>query len=160
MSTSQQDQSLSSSPGSQRLPLRLHLADVGEVESPVAGAWWPQSRDLQDEAADLVDHFPADVGRVNRLLYSRPDWDAAVVGRRGVHKIRAVRGPIKVGSFPSDDTHLMVLTMASGRRLKLAVIPSGLAPADGARRLEAAGTDTAQDDESHRARWDDESPSI
>lgn len=156
MSTSQHDQSLQSSPPSQRMPLRLHLAD--EAEGPLAGAWWPQSRDLQDEAADLVDHFPAEVGRINRLLYSRPDWDAAVVGRRGVHKIRAQRGPIKVGSFPSDDTHVMVLTLASGRRLKLAVIPSRLSPADGARRLEAAGADTGLDSDAHWARWDDESP--
>lgn len=156
MSTSQPGESPQTNSHAQREPLRLNLAGEGSDDGPLAGAWWPQSRDLQAEAADLVDHFPEDVGRVNRLLYSRPDWDVTVEGGPGVHKIRAQRGPVKVGSFPSDDTHLMVLTMASGRRLKLVVIPSDATPADGAQRLRDAVTDTKHSRDAHWDRWDDD----
>ena len=61
-----------------RVPLRLELRPLG-VPGHVDGGWWPQSRDLQVEAADLVDHFPVEVGRINRLLFSRPDWDDGVI---------------------------------------------------------------------------------
>jgi len=117
-----------------RVPLRLRL---GDPDSPngVAGAWWPQSRDLQAEAADLVDHFPDSAGRIHRLLFSRPDWDNPTVDGQGVRRIQAGRGPVKVGSFPKDDTHLMILTAASGQRLKLMVIPSDADAAEGERRL-------------------------
>jgi hypothetical protein len=71
-----------------------------------------------------VDHFPAEAGRINRMLFSRPDWDDGVVEGRGLRRIQAARGPVKVGSFPGDDTHQMVLAMASGRQLRLLVVPS------------------------------------
>jgi hypothetical protein len=102
--------------------LRLQLRGAA-VAGHVDGAWWPQSRDLQTEAADLVDHIPHVAGRINRLLFSRPDWDDGVVEGRGLRRIHAARGPVKVGSFPSDDTHQMVLMMASGARLRLLVVP-------------------------------------
>lgn len=103
-----------------RVGLRISL-DNSFSSGPLDGAWWPQSRDLQEEAADLIDHFPHRVGRISRLLYSRPDWDSG--GGASTHKIRAARGFVKVGSFPSDDTHLVVLSMASGYRLRLLVVP-------------------------------------
>ena len=53
-------------------------------------------------------------------------------------RVQAARGPVKVGSFPADDTHLMVLSMASGQRLKLVVIPSDTTGTEGARLLEFA----------------------
>ena len=71
-----------------------------------------------------MDHFPTEAGRINRLLFSRPDWDDGVVDGRGLRRIKAARGPVKVGSFPRDDTHQMVLAMASGRQLRLLVVPS------------------------------------
>jgi hypothetical protein len=115
---------LSSAPSTPtgRVPLRIRL-DNGFQSGKVDGAWWPQTRDLQIEAADLVDHFPHPIGRVERLLFSRPDWDA-VAGAPSARRIQAHRGPVKVGSFPSDDTHLMIVKMMSGARLRLLVIPS------------------------------------
>jgi hypothetical protein len=89
----------------------------------VDGAWWPRSRDLNREAADLVDHFPAERGRINRLLFSRPDWDESSKDGRGVRSIAAARGRVKVGSFPSDDTHVMILQLSDGKRLTLLVVP-------------------------------------
>ena len=138
-----------------REPLRLRLADTPRAGEP-DGAWWPQSRNLQTEAADLVDHFPQGVGRVTRLLSSRPDWDNPVVGARGVHTIRAARGTVKVGSFPSDDTRLMTLTMATGQRLRLAVIPSDTAPAEAEQRLRSADQLDSASPTVDPARWDDE----
>ncbi len=66
-----------------RAPLRLQLRDAS-ASGQIDGAWWPQSRDLQIEAADLIDNFPAPAGRISRLLCSRPDWDNAVLNGRGV----------------------------------------------------------------------------
>jgi hypothetical protein len=122
------------------------------VAGQVDGGWWPQSRDLRVEAADLVDHFPLEVGRINRLLFSRPDWDDGVVDGRGLRRIHAARGPVKVGSFPGDDTHQMVLTMASGRQLRLLVIPSNAEDSEAHRLLKASseeapsGGSTARDE--------------
>jgi hypothetical protein len=144
--------------------LRLLLSDEASTDR-TDGSWWPRSRDLQREAADLVDHFPPSHGRISRLLFSRPDWDDASKEGRGVRSIRAARGMVKTGSFPSDDTHLMVLTMSSGRRLKLLVIPSDTPEAEGEQRLSAAmrtaSTESrdASEETIDRARGDDESPS-
>lgn len=137
--------------------LRLRLADGPALGAP-DGAWWPRSRDLQEEAADLVDHFPDSAGRIYRLLFSRPDWDHSVnADASGVRKILAARGPVKVGSFPRDDTHLMILTMSSGRKLRLLVIPSSATRADGGRLLAAVGaTDPVGGDSADPDRWDNE----
>ncbi|MFZ2013287.1 MAG: DUF5994 family protein [Nocardioides sp.] len=140
--------------------LRLQLSDPAP-HSRVDGAWWPRSRDLQREAAELVDHFPAESGRISRLVFSRPDWDDSSHDGHGVRTIRAARGQMKVGSFPSDDTHLMILAMSSGQRLKLLVIPSDTPDAEGERRLRAVAEPDAmmRDGAVDWDRWDDESPS-
>ena len=138
--------------------LRLRLLEDPSPGSP-DGAWWPRSRDLQVEAVDLVDHFPAPAGRILRLLFSRPDWDDSVTATGGVRSIQAARGRIKVGSFPSDDTHLMVATMATGQRLKLLVIPSDTDEDEAGRLLRGAGElDTTPGDGADWDRWDDERP--
>jgi hypothetical protein len=126
----------------------------------VDGVWWPQSRNLQTEAADLVDNLPVAAGRINRLLFSRPDWDDAVVGGRGARKVQTGRGPVKMGSFPSDDTQLMILTMASGQRLRLDVVPSDTEPVEARARIDAIDDANAAAGP-HRSRdiWDDEVPS-
>jgi hypothetical protein len=118
------------------------------------GVWWPQSRDLQVAAADLVDHFPGQVGHIDRLLFSRPDWDDAVVDGRGVRRIQARRGPVKVGSFPSDDTQLMILLLASGQRVSLKVIASATARVEAERQFRALdeGDASGGGTESPRAR--------
>jgi hypothetical protein len=108
-----------------RVPLRLQLnAKLGD--GSLDGSWWPQSRDLSVELADLVDHFPSEHGLVYRAVFSRPDWDAAP------HRVRVNRGPIKVGSFPHDDTHQIWLTMSTHRMIGLAVeSPVGPEPPGG-----------------------------
>lgn len=131
--------SISSPTLAERVPLRLRL-DNSFQSGPLDGAWWPQSRDLQREAADLVDHFPGLVGRIERLLFSRPDWDA-VSGAPSMHRIQAARGAVKVGSFPSDDTHVMIVKMSSGQRLRLRVVPSNTEPGLASRVMQQAADD-------------------
>ena len=85
---------------------------------PTAGAWWPESRQLDEELGALVALWPPEHGRIVRVLYSPPDWDdhprsVAVPGRR-----------IKTGSFPHDDTHQLTLSLLDGQRRAITVIPS------------------------------------
>ena len=118
-----------------RSPLRLTLAE-GPSRGNLGGAWWPQSRDLALELADLVDGFPTDRGRVMRALFSRPDWDQTP------RRITTKRGIMKVGSFPADDTHVMILSMSTPpARLCLLVVPSDTDEAT-ARALMAAAPST------------------
>lgn len=120
----------------ERVALRVRL-DNGFQSGPVDGAWWPQSRDLLAEAVDLVENFPHPLGGIKKLLFSRPDWDAVALTSQP-HHIRTRRGSVEVGSFPSDDTHLMIITMRSGQRHRLLVIPSETPPDLAARILEEA----------------------
>ncbi len=102
-------------------PLRLHLSpDPGS--GLLDGVWWPWSDDLETEVADLVDHFPPEVGRVARVLFSRPDWSSHP------RHVRVGRGMVKTGSFPSDDTHQVLLTLKRDQRLTVLVVPAGTAP--------------------------------
>jgi hypothetical protein len=96
------------------------------------GGWWPQTRDLAVELADLVDHFPAQSGRVVRALVSPPDWDTAP-------RIVPVSGRyVKVGAFPRDDTHLVLLKTSDRRTLHVVVVPPGFTPAQGDEALRAS----------------------
>lgn len=116
-----------------RLPLRLALSEHPGHDA-LDGGWWPQSRDLVAELADLVSHFPASSGRVVRALYSTPDWETAP------RRIPIPGGSIKVGSFPRDDTHVIVLTTSDHALLKVLVVPSALSDADGNEAMLAAST--------------------
>ena len=119
------------SPG--RAPLRLRLADhpgSGHLD----GGWWPYSRDLTVELADLVDHFPPRSGRIVRALISPPDWDPAP------RRIPVARGYVKVGSFPRDDTHVILLTTSDRTMLRVLVAPPGFTRDQGEEALLAAAT--------------------
>jgi len=101
-----------------REPLRLLLSPrLGH--GALDGAWWPQSRDLAVELADLVDHFPAAAGRIIRALYSPPDWLAPP------RRVKVAGGFVKAGFFPHDDTHVMSLRMYDQQIVKLMVVPPG-----------------------------------
>lgn len=116
--TSRDTSSVLNTPGTAqpRPPLRLQLSG-SPGRGPLDGGWWPHSRNIDMELADLVDGFPAVIGRVDRALYSRPDWDSQP------RTVPVARGRIKAGSFPGDDTHMMVLSMAARTRLILLVVP-------------------------------------
>lgn len=117
----------------ERVPLRLRLA-AADPHNNVDGGWWPQSRDLAVELADLVDHYPGDGARVARALFSPPDWDPAP------RRVPVARGYVKVGSFPQDDTHLLTIAMSDRTRLRILVIPPDFTEAQGEEALLAAST--------------------
>ncbi|WP_157571094.1 DUF5994 family protein [Nocardioides insulae] len=84
------------------------------------GGWWPQSRYLAVELADLVDHFPPHLGRIVRAVFSPPDWESAP------RRIAVSGGYVKVGSFPRDDTHLIHLKTSDRTVLRVLVVPPSL----------------------------------
>jgi hypothetical protein len=84
-------------PPPERVPLRVRLTD-SMSNGRLGGAWWPQSRDLCVEVADLVDNFPDPTARITRVLFSRSDWVNAVHDGRPVRQLRAHQGLVNVGS--------------------------------------------------------------
>lgn len=116
-----------------RTPLRIRMADhPGRNE--LDGGWWPQSRDLAVELADLVDHFPPERGRIVRALYSPPDWEPAP------RRVATAHGRLKVGYFPHDDTHLILLSTSDRTVLRVLVVPQEVTDAQGEEALLAAAT--------------------
>ena len=120
-------------PLTRRIPLRLRMA-AAPAPGGLQGGWWPQSRDLAVELADLVDHFPPEWGRIVRTVFSPPDWDPAP------RRIPVARGYVKVGSFPRDDTHLVLLKTADHAVLRVLVVPPGMSSDQGDEALLAAAT--------------------
>jgi len=116
-----------------RLALRLRMGDA-PADGGLHGGWWPQSRDLALELADLVDHFPPDLGRIVRAVVSPADWDPSP-GR-----IPVAHGLVKVASLPRDDTHLVLLHTADHAVLRVLVVPPGMTPDQGDEALLAAAT--------------------
>lgn len=116
-----------------RAALRLRLAEP-PGSGYLGGGWWPHSRDLAVELADLVDHFPPRAGRIVRALVSPPDWDSTP------RRIPIARGFLKVGSFPRDDTHLVLLTTSDRTVLRVLVVPPGFTRAHGEEALLTAAS--------------------
>ncbi len=120
-------------PRAPRLPLRLRLVEQPKSQ-PLDGGWWPQSRDLTTELGDLVDNFPAELGRIVRVIYSAPDWDDAP------RRVPTKRGYVKAGFDPSDDTHVVVLMTSERTELCLLVVPSEMSRGQGQEALRASVT--------------------
>lgn len=113
---------------------RLAIGPAPAGRDSLDGGWWPRSRNLSQEFAELYESFPAECGRILRAVYSPPDWDDAprrlTVGTRTV----------KVGNFPGDDTHLILVTTWNRTNYCLLVIPPDFDEAQGAEALLAAAT--------------------
>jgi hypothetical protein len=143
-------QSASSPPPiNQRLPLRLELSEPS-ARAAVDGSWWPQSRDLTVELPDLVDHFPKERGRVDRVVFSRPDWDTAP------HRVRVARGVLHVGSYPHDDTHQVWLSMSSRKLIRLSVHASHEATPDVTTPPQPPRSSATADELDHEDHWSDD----
>ena len=101
-----------------RVPLRLLLSasmDIGRLD----GAWWPQSRDLAVEFADLADNLPDRFGRIVNIAHSKSGWDPSPtwlpIGRG-----RVVRARTFIGTADPDR---VLLRLDSHRSLDLMVVP-------------------------------------
>jgi hypothetical protein len=100
------------------------------------GAWWPQSRDLALELADLVDNLPAGLGRPMRVVYSQTGWEP---GPRWINSARGGR-PIRAGSFPGPNTQRLLMHMGGASILQLVVLPPELDADAAARAMRAAAS--------------------
>jgi Family of unknown function (DUF5994) len=121
------------SPHATRVPLRLRLSDPDRPH-PLDGGWWPQTRNLALEMADLVNAFPQDRARIVRALYSPPDWDDQP------KRVTTARGYIEVAPFRREFSPVIILTTSDRHKLCLLTIPPELSDAQGEAALEAAVT--------------------
>ncbi len=150
--------SLPDTPAAARGPLRLRLV-LTERPGHLDGGWWPRSRDLATELADLVDHLPLHLGRLTHVQCSGPDWDGVV------DRVRLAGRPVAITTSAADDTHHVDLT-TERTTLRLLVVPPGFNDADGEEALLAAATPgnahsahdllravTDEDDVDPRDRW-------
>jgi hypothetical protein len=117
-----------------RLILKPGMPRTGAVD----GAWWPSSRDLVAEVPALVMAFPTTAGRVQRVGFGRPLWDAVPHRTRGWvdgHRI----GLDGFAAFAADV--VWVATSITGNApLFLLVVPPDTAPHAAADILRRAGS--------------------
>jgi Family of unknown function (DUF5994) len=116
-----------------RVPLRLRVA-LPPVPRDLHGGWWPQSRDLALEMADLADHLPPELGRVSRAWVVPGDWDAPPT------RVQVADGGVKVGALPRGDRDVIELRTSGRRRLRLLVVPAAMSTGQGEEALLAAAT--------------------
>jgi hypothetical protein len=109
---------------------RLTLRSAQHHDEP-DGVWWPRSRNLAVELPQLLASWPAELGDIARVLYSRPDWDDELpsVPVPGRHE------PVETGSLPPDDARDLVLVTVDEKRRSLTVVPPGTPADDAARQL-------------------------
>lgn len=118
---------------SRRPPLRLRIAKH-EGSGHLDGGWWPYSRDLAVELADLVARFPPRSGRIVRALVSPSDWDPAP------QHLAVPRGSMEIGALHRDDSHAISLTTTLGTVLRLLVVPPDFTRDQGDEALLASAT--------------------
>jgi hypothetical protein len=82
---------------------------------------------LGDQLATLFALWPAQAGRIIRVLYSGPDWEDHP---RSVEVGNGRR--VKTGTFPEDDSQLLTLSMMSGQRRAIHVIAPATPTAEAA----------------------------
>ena len=119
---------------------------------PLVGRWWPRTRSLAEELPALVDAWSPDSTRIQRVLYSPPDWDDHP------RSVPLSSRWLKTGSFPRDDTHLLTITLANRSECLVTVIPPATTAA-AARRL-LAGRPQARGDEAASRGWDNEGGAV
>jgi len=116
-----------------RVPVRLRMADH-PGRGRLDGGWWPQSRVLAIELADLVEHFPPGLGRIVRVHLSPSDWDPAP------RRISVANDYVEVRSLPRADAHVIRLKTSDRKVLRLLVVPPGMSRDQGGEALLAAAT--------------------
>lgn len=104
-----------------RVPLRVRF-DAAMSDEGLDGTWWPQSRELGVEVADLVDNFPDRSVHITRLLFAGSDWDDRGTDRHPT-QVPAARGVVNVGVIARGGNNRVVLMLSSGERLRLRVVP-------------------------------------
>ncbi|GAC1383777.1 MAG: DUF5994 family protein [Marmoricola sp.] len=113
--------------------VRLRLG-TGDGPQQFDGAWWPHSRDLVGQLPALIQQFPLELGEITRVYYCGQDWDTAPL------LVDLGSRYLRVGSFVSDQPHVLVVQTASEQRLTLLVVPHDCTPMQGEDALAAAST--------------------
>lgn len=99
--------------------LRLQLSEVQRL-SLADGVWLPYGRDPAREVAHLVDEFPEERGRVDRIALAPDDWSAIVT------EVFTRHGRVKVGLLPASLSRGVVLVrLHTSEVLRLRVTWSG-----------------------------------
>jgi hypothetical protein len=102
--------------------VRLSLKPIEPISGYVDGGWWPHSRDLAVEAAELIAALPSRrLGAIRQVSYSVDAWEPAPPCIKiGV----GVEGRwVMLAAFDSQDPLVLQLTDASGWSLSLLVVP-------------------------------------
>lgn len=99
------------------------------------GAWWPRSRSLTTELAELFGAWPVGAGHISRVFVAPSDWDdppatVTIPGRRGA---------VKIGRLPAGTRDQLVLIMLDGQRRSIVVLPSSSTDVVAARLLRGFG---------------------
>jgi len=104
---------------------RLRLAtDIGR--GSLDGGWWPHTRDLAVELAELAAALGPDLGTIVRVEVSPADWDDLP--------------PIARAFSDVDATHRIDLQLSPGTTLRLLVVPPSMTADQGEEALLAAAT--------------------
>jgi hypothetical protein len=89
------------------------MSTVGVVD----GAWWPRSRDLVTELADLVEVLSIRLGSVTKAAFPLGAWDATP------HAIELGGHTVHLAGFSPQDKDLIFIYGPDNQRVKLLVIP-------------------------------------
>lgn len=119
---------------------------------PLVGRWWPRTRSLADELPAFVDAWTPGFTRIQRVLYSRPDWDDRP------RSVKVTGRWLKTGSFPRDDTHRLTVSLANRTECLVTVIAPHTEDAAARRLLD--GSTGSRGDESANRGWDNEGGAV
>lgn len=97
------------------------------------GGWWPRSRDLARELAELAPVLPVDSRLVGVQVHAAA-WDA------GPSTVPLPTGDVSVDRSSSAEPHLVRLTTSGGGTLEVLVVPPSFTEAQGAEALLAAAS--------------------
>lgn len=112
---------------------RLVIQDPASLDSPVDGAWWPESSNLAEEVPKLLRRLWADGAKYSRVAYRLGAWGPAP------RKVVVAGTLVHLGGFAHHDPHVLSLVATSGhRRLDLLVIEPDTSPAVARRALQLA----------------------
>lgn len=98
--------------------LRLRLKPQGSAASGyVDGAWWPRSRDLTAELAELAEALAVRLGTVERVAYALSAWNVAP------RKADVVGFRVRLEGFTHQDRNVIHVTGSNRGRISILVVP-------------------------------------
>lgn len=114
-------------------PGRLRLAPYHRHPGALDGAWWPRSRDLDQELRALMDTWEVRLGPLTRALVNPRHWPE-------ISPKTYLNGKVlKVSSFVEQDANKLILfSRTTNQRWDLLVVPPETERAEAIRMMAAA----------------------